>query len=252
MSLMHNIRNFAETQLQGVIPWSQFSFPDEVHTDRANVSIDGRGGLYRIAVTSSYAAPPLGHVQFTDHGNGHEIAGNNQDGTWHLIAEYLKKREAGDQPIETQEAIWDKQRQEEARAALNTMADVVPLPVAEILVPPVALVYYFSDPGVWYQNGPALVTRVNADGSYNLTVMPDGSEPFYRQNVGQRSDSLKNVCWVPYPNPADKIVGDGAPDLVRMYADSQDQIAELRTAVAELTDRISMLKGSAFDQRKTA
>src|ERR1700730_13695207 len=93
MSLMHNIRNFAEIQLQGVIPWSKFSFPDETHTDVANVSIDGKAGLYRIVVSSSYAVPPLGKVVFKDHANGYEIEGDNQDGTWHRIAEYLKANE---------------------------------------------------------------------------------------------------------------------------------------------------------------
>lgn len=271
MSLMHNIRNFAETQLQGIIPWSKFSFPDEVHTDVANVSIEGKQGLYRIVVSSSYAMPPLGHVKFTDHGNGHEIEGQNQDGTWHLIAEYLKGREKGEDPAAVEHDIatnlirgMNPAVMEAAGALLLGAAPVIPLPVAELQIPPVALVWYLSDPGVWYQNGPALVTRVNADGSYNLTVMPDGSEPFYRQNVGARSDTLRNVCWVAYPgtrlpimamgevDEADRTAFESPGHIVNIPNDHAEEIAELRAMVAELQETISRLKASAFDQRKSA
>jgi hypothetical protein len=204
MSLMHNIRNFAEMKLQGVIPWSKFSFPDTEHTDVSNVSIEGKKGTYRIVVSSSYAVPPLGKVVFKDKDQGHEIEGQNQDDTWHRIAEYLKARESGEE-INAAEVV----------APVRSAAPVSQMPYNPPLVPPVAFVFYVSDPGVWYQNGPALVTRVNADGSYNLTVFPDGSEPFYRQNVGKQSDALRNVCWVDYPEstmpPRELLVGHKLP-----------------------------------------
>jgi hypothetical protein len=248
MSLMHNIRNFAEIKLQGVIPWSKFSFPDETHTDVANVSIEGKAGLYRIVVSSSYAVPPLGKVVFKDHTSGHEIEGQNQDDTWHRIAEYLKANEANEWAPE------DVAKMAAIEPKPPVINKIVPLAVSELQIPPVAFVWYLSDPGVWYQNGPALVTRVNADGSYNLTVFPNGSEPFYRESVGERSDSLKNICWIAYPDPTNKIssMEPGGPDLVRLVADGRDELAELRATVTELQDTISRIKASAFDQRKSA
>jgi hypothetical protein len=252
MSLLHNIRQFAETELQGVIPWSKFSFPDEVKSDVANVSIEGNAGLYRVVVSSSYAVPPLGWVQFTDHAAGHLIDGDNQAGTWHRIAGYLKAREAGDTVITPSVAAAIVEM-------LPTAAKIAPLPVNELPIPPVPMVWYIADPGVWYQNGPALVTRINADGSYNLTVVPDGSEPFYRQNVQERSDGLRNVCWVSYPVTAsDALHAQAAKlgDIEDAIANPSDtlllDIADLKTAVAELTETISRIKASAFDQRKSA
>jgi hypothetical protein len=115
------------------------------------------------------------------------------------------------------------------------------------------MVWFIADPGVWYQNGPALVTRVNADGSYNLTVVPDGSEPFYRQNVRERSDGLRNVCWVAYTEDADPLAQRVATIVqANNSIDAPTEIADLKTAVAELQDTISRLKSSAFDQRKSA
>jgi hypothetical protein len=212
MSLMHNIRNFAEMKLQGVIPWSKFSFPDTEHTDVSNVSIEGKKGTYRIVVSSSYAVPPLGKVVFKDKDQGHEIEGQNQDDTWHRIAEYLKARESGETDAATK--VLEEHTGVSAEM-LGVREPVTKLPFTPPLVPPVAFVFYISDPGVWYQNGPALVTRVNADGSYNLTVFPDGSEPFYRQNVGKQSDALRNVCWLDYPEstmpPRELLVGHKLP-----------------------------------------
>jgi hypothetical protein len=273
MSLMHNIRNFAEIQLQGVIPWSKFSFPDTVHTDTANCSIEGKAGLYRVAVTSSYAAPPLGNVKFTDHDNGHEINGNNQDATWHEIAEYLKARERGEMRVGLK---THGLRDDGPIGSLDGADDVImapkvtAIPVNELPIPPVAFVWYIADPGVWYQNGPALVTRINADGSYNLTVFPDGSEPFYRQNVRERSDGLRNVCWVAYRSASGKSLEEiqaemrAAQDalqasvlstrgaIIAEEVGQSSEIAELRATVDALSETISRLKASAFDQRKSA
>lgn len=264
MSLMHNIRNFAEHQLQGVIPWSKFSFPDEVKSDVANVSIEGKAGLYRITVTSSYASPPLGNVKFTDHASGHEIEGNNQDGTWHLIAEYLKARERNE--FTPDEIALIKELPAGAPLVINKIAA---LPVNELPIPPVPMVWFVADPGVWYQNGPALVTRVNADGSYNLTVVPDGSEPLYRQNVRERSDGLRNVCWVRYESapalmiaPADMhgVEIDYSPGGVTFLENPVgEEISKLREmidgmqeTISDLQDMCGRIKASAFDQRKSA
>jgi hypothetical protein len=261
MSLMHNIRNFAEMKLQGVIPWSKFSFPDETHTDVSNVLIEGAKGTYRIVVSSSYAVPPLGKVVFKDKDQGHEIDGQNQDDTWHRIAEYLKAREldAGTAALLPYAGVTD-----EMRGVPPEPAPIAKIPFTPPLVPPVAFVFYISDPGVWYQNGPALVTRVNADGSYNLTVFPDGSEPFYRQTVGKQSDALRNVCWVDYPGqiPPLMIAGDDLDyvDLTPGYimpmpagsSELQAELESLRALVVELTERMGTLKASAFDQRKVA
>jgi hypothetical protein len=271
MSLLHNIRQFAETELQGVIPWSKFSFPDEVKSDVANVSIEGKAGLYRVVVSSSYAVPPLGQVQFTDHATGHEISGDNQAGTWHRIAEYLKGREVGGDSdwAKAKEALL--KRADVLASQMFPVVQVAPLPVNELPIPPVPMVWYISDPGVWYENGPALVTRINADGSYNLTIFPDGSDQIYRQNVRERSDGLRNVCWTAYRSASGKtreelqIIIDECMASMRsasvemLKADPSDtaidvntEIACLKTAVSELTDTISRLKASAFDQRKSA
>ncbi len=255
MSLMHNIRNWSEFKLQGIIPWSAFTFPDTEHTDTANCVIQGKSRVYRIAVTSSYAHPPLGHVVFTDTKSGEVIEGDNQDAAWHNIAEHLRQYE---QPFSGPVAAPEA-------APVRVTAPVITLPQTEVKVPSLSLVWYVSDPGVWYQNGPAVVTRENKDGTLNLTVMPDGSEPFYRQNVGQRSDVLRNVCWVPYSGP---IIASGdiieynlkpATEITRIpHPDDNkklkfgwaDDIDELRAEIDALKATIGRLKESSFDGRK--
>jgi hypothetical protein len=89
-------------------------------------------------------------------------------------------------------------------------------------------VYYWAAAGEWYHNGPALVTGVNRDGSYDLTVFPKGSEPLYRERIGRKTDKLQHVCWEEYPS---------APAVSPGISALQAEIADLKTQLAELAQR---------------
>ena len=44
----------------------------------------------------------------------------------------------------------------------------------------------------------AMITRVNPDGTVNLSVYPDGTpDPLYLKNVAAKSDAVQSHCWKP-------------------------------------------------------
>lgn len=225
MSLQQKLRAFASIQLGNLIPWESFRFPDTSHSDTSRCVIEGKNGTYRLSVTSSYAHPPLGWIVFKD--GDHEITGANQDAAWHEIAVYLKAKEGGEQPAEPKPI----------KSVAPLVADesvVIPLQYDALGIPDRCFVYYFAEPGAWYQNGPALVTRINRDGSYQLTVFPEGSDPIFRANVQRRSEKLRHVCWDEYQAKAAEITVN------RFEVDNaqlREEIAELRVQVADLMQR---------------
>jgi len=219
MSLQQKLRAFAQLQLGGVIPWEAFKFPDIVNSDVSNCVIEGKHGTYRLTVTSSYTAPPLGRVVFTDGDTAIEDV--NQDAVWHRVAEHLKAREKGEDVA--------------AEPVVAAAPVVVPITHNPLAIPERAFVYYWAEPGAWYQNGPALVTRVNRDGSYNLAVFPEGSDPVHRERVGQKSDKLQHVCWEEYP--AAGVVPLPVSDSTAKIAALRDELEQMRAQVTELMNR---------------
>ena len=211
-SLQQKLRAFAQLQLGGIIPWEAFKFPDTVNSDVSRCVIEGKHGEYRITVTSSYTAPPLGRVVFADGDTAIEDV--NQDAVWHRIAEHLKARETGDPMLPVESA--------------PAPAVVVPITHNPLAVPERAFVYYWAEAGAWYQNGPAMVTRVNRDGSYNLVVFPENSEPVHRERVGKKSDRLQHICWEEYPGAVAERPSDELAAL-------REELAELKAQVAELS-----------------
>lgn len=223
MSLQQKLRLFQGVQLGGVIAWESFQFPDVVNSDTSKCVIEGKHGTYRIAVTTSYAHPPLGWVRFTD--GDHEIEGANQDAAWHDIATYLKAKEAKEGAEQSKPVGCEK--------PAEPAPVVVPLH-NPLQIPDRSFVYYWAEPGAWYQNGPALVTRVNRDGSYSLTVFPEGSDPIHRNSVQRRSERLQNVCWEPYPESVANITMNHQHAEV---AGLREEIEQLRADFAAFVQR---------------
>jgi hypothetical protein len=51
----------------------------------------------------------------------------------------------------------------------------------------------------------AMITRVNPDGTVNLTVYPDGTpDPLFLRNVAAMSDAVPCHCWHPNPDDAER------------------------------------------------
>ena len=51
----------------------------------------------------------------------------------------------------------------------------------------------------------AMITRVNPDGTVNLSVYPDGTpDALFLRNVAAMSEAVQSHCW--HPNPDDELL----------------------------------------------
>jgi hypothetical protein len=194
MSVLLTVKNIFATKLLGIVPWSSVAVTNSTGQELYADIETPKGHRYKLAVKTSYSAPPLGAVTLsdgTDPKNPSELVhGQNQDATWHRVTEYIKAKEAGSSAAEAAKVATVIPEHLQIAVKPAETDDV------EIPVPP--MVYFIAGRGEFYRNGPALVTRRNPDGTLNITVFADGSEQFYVQNVQPRSDDLPNHCYVAY------------------------------------------------------
>jgi hypothetical protein len=211
MSLVHNIRFFVETKLRDIVPWAKVEM-GEVTGDSLDASFVGKVGNYRLKVQSSYIKPPLGMVTLQDLSNQHVIEGDNQDLTWHQIEQYVKGREGLEKPVVVQTP----------QAAVDAVIGGAEVVTVRPDLPTIPIVRFIAAPGEHYNDGPAIVTNTHEDGSLDLTVFPNGSEPAFRRRIARKTDALKNICW----EPITEFVGDQS----------------VQTFMAEVADRLSALE----------
>lgn len=198
MTVLLTVKNIFATKLIGIVPWSCVAVTNSTGQELYADIETPKGHRYKLAVKSSYSAPPLGALTLfdgTDPKNPSELVhGQNQDATWYRLTEYIIAKEGGSSAAEAAKVAAVIPEHLQVTAAARAPDDV------EIPLPP--MVYFVAGRGEFYRNGPALVTRRNENGTLNITVFADGSDPFYQQNVQPRSDELRNHCYVEYMAPA--------------------------------------------------
>lgn len=59
----------------------------------------------------------------------------------------------------------------------------------------------------------AMITKINADGTVNLKVVPDAApDPIFLRNIAQNSNEVQSNCWL--PNPDDQRLDQLETDLL--------------------------------------
>lgn len=218
MSVLLTLKNVVNTKLLGVVPWSSVAVGNMTKTFLVADILTPKGHAYQLTVRSSSEAPPLGAVVLLDNSNPSKpkelIQGQNQDAAWHRVVEYIKAKEGGaSSDIAAQVSTAIPEHLQAASAAIEPDDLEIPYP---------AMVYFIAGKGEFYRNGPALVTRVHADGSLNVTVFADGSDPFYQQNVQPRSDELRHHCFAEYPKPGEAYTPANLGTIKQLIADVLD------------------------------
>lgn len=190
MSILLTVRGFFQTQLLGVVPWTNVAVTSSNGQELYADVNTPKGHAYSLMAKSSYVIPPLGQVVLKD-GDKEAVQGPNQDATWHRIAQYIKAKEGGASVDKAAEAasVVPEELKPPAPAEVDPYEPAIPFP---------PVVYYVASRGEFYRNGPALVTVENADGTLNLTVFANRSEPFSLENVPVRSDTQRHHCFVSY------------------------------------------------------
>lgn len=196
MSVLLQTKTIFETKLFGVVPWKSVQVNSQTTQFLAAFIETPKGHTYTLNVGSSYHAPPLGSVVLIDTAAQHEIQGQNQDATWHKVVEYIRAKEEGSSAVAAAKVA------ETVPEPLRATVYAAPRDDDEPVLPPFPVVYFVAEKGEFFRNGPALVTKVNPDGSLNMSVFADNSEVFFVQNIQPRSETLRNRCYVAYPSTA--------------------------------------------------
>lgn len=201
MSVLLQTKTIFETKLFGVVPWKSVQVNSQTTQFLAAFIETPKGHTYTLNVGSSYHAPPLGSVVLIDTAAQHEIQGQNQDATWHKVVEYIRAKEEGSSAVAAAKVA------ETVPEPLRATVYAAPRDDDEPVLPPFPVVYFVAEKGEFFRNGPALVTKVNPDGSLNMSVFADNSEVFFVQNIQPRSETLRNRCYVEYPALARPVEG---------------------------------------------
>ncbi len=192
MSILQTVRYQVERGLAGVLQWQHFV----VQNFTAQMAVievrTPKGNTYELVARSASEAPPLGQVVLrivhSKDVKEDVLQGQNQDRTWLQVCEFLKAKETGDSS---------------AHAAAKALAVSEPTPNENLApddienpIPPVPFVYFIAQKGEFYRNGWAFVTTAHANGTLDLTVSARNHESYHLERVAQRSEQLRNHCFV--------------------------------------------------------
>lgn len=212
LSMLQNIRIFVDTKLGDVVKWTNCEAgQSDANRGSARIPIDGM--VFTVSCTGSYTDPPLGIVRMRDD-SGKVIEGQKRDVLWAEIASYIRGRVA--------------EKRGTAKPPDPQMAVILPDTKGSVKVsaPPATDGRHpHLGQGVKFILGrgevisgmtelAALVTRVNSPTSVNLTIFPDGGEPFWRNDVprfGRQADGsiLEHGCWDFASPPVMELSGGG-------------------------------------------
>lgn len=221
MALLHTLRQFVERDLRNVIAWSNVLVSNP-SSDHITALLEGKRGRYRLDVVSGYSKPPLGEMVLREDGGPALVTGNNQDGTWYLVAEHIKKAEKGEGATPAAEPIAVPSAPAPEVIALRPAE-----PLAILTRSP--LVYYIPARGEHYAAGPALVTGINADGTLDLSTFPRDGEPVLRSRVRERGSepNATHNCWAHYES-----------GLAAEVETLRGEVEELRAAIDMLSEQL--------------